>query len=175
MKEKIFYIGHFVLAGVMVCWCLPTFALDSVETYPPLKMHGTSYPNACADEESQVLRDKIVASKVAEASQLWQAVKIILCAPRSKRDRIFVAGLIPSKVREVAESTGDTPSFRIVQRTPELIEDVMAGGKAWDAEVSFDSRKLVLQYFVNEACVKRITFIFQRSKWLVYSVGEACD
>ncbi|MFL6674547.1 MAG: hypothetical protein ACJ8LG_14795 [Massilia sp.] len=150
-------------------------AIDATEEYPTLRIQGEEYSNACAAVPKNHLRDTLLAGKVQDAAQAWRAVDAMLCVPDNDTNRSYVKSFVPKKVHEAAESTGDKPTFRMVARSEELVRGLMAAGKAWDASIRAEPDKVILQYFANEACVKVRTLTYEKFKWSVYEVGEACD
>ena len=141
-----------------------------------LVMHGLNYPNACSVAEKNKLKEMLTRARVVEEAQLWRALDTILCAPDNDVTRAYLRSLVPAKVREDIESTGDKPSVKMMARNEKLIGKLIAAGKAWDATVEEDQfGHVTLQYFADEACVKGTTFAHANSKWYVYQIGQACD
>lgn len=83
--------------------------------------------------------------------------------------------MLAKKVKVELESTGSEPSYEVVLRTDELIDNTMAAGEAWAAHIHNKVDKIKLHYFANEACVRGVTFSYRQRKWVIDEVGEACD
>jgi hypothetical protein len=64
-------------------------------------------------------------------------------------------------VRQSSEATGDKPVVKYFVVTTELATSIMAKGNAWNTDVIAEREKVVLEYFVNEACVNSITFFIE--------------
>jgi hypothetical protein len=164
-----------ILAVTSLSLAMACHAIDATEEYPTLRIQGEEYSNACAAVPKNHLLDTLLAGKVQDAAQAWRAVDAMLCVPDNDTNRSFIKTLVPEKVHEAVEATGDKPSFRMVARSESLVRGLMAAGVAWGANIRTESGKVVLQYFANEACVKERTLIYSNFKWSVYEVGEACD
>ena len=150
-------------------------ALTPTNKFPTLAMHGEDYANACAPLQKKELKDTLLTSNVRDAAQAWRAVDALLCAPNNDTNRIYLESLIPKKIRQTTESTGDEATFKLVTRSRKLVQDLIAAGKAWDANIQTEPDKITLQYFANEACVNARTLIYADFTWSLFEVGEACD
>jgi hypothetical protein len=57
--------------------------------------------------------------------------------------------------------------------------DLLASRKAWNPDIHINENGpetgFVLQYFVNEACVKGLKIRHVNNKWILFEVSEACD
>lgn len=70
---------------------------------------------------------------------------------------------------------GTEPSYEVVSRTDELIDNTMAAGEAWAAGIQIEVDEIKLHYFANEASVRGVTLSYRRNKWVIDEIGEACD
>jgi hypothetical protein len=143
--------------------------------HPGLSVYGEIYPNACTPAEMKKLQDMLAMGKAQEAQQLERTIEVILCAPDDESNRPFIRKLVPVKVRQTVESTGDKPTTKMVLHSEDLITNLMATGNAWSATVRVEGTEVTLDYWANEACVKGVTFSFSHSKWNVSELSEACD
>jgi hypothetical protein len=150
------------------------FASESVK-YPKLIMHGQKYLNACDPVRKVALQNMLLVHNVKASKQAWRVIDAILCSPDDDKNRAYVRGIIQKRVRMSLESTGETPTVQLVERTDELIDEILAAGRAWEASLQVDSAKIILQYFANEACVEAISLSFASGKWTVSDYGVACD
>jgi hypothetical protein len=48
-------------------------------------------------------------------------------------------------------------------------------GKARNASVHAQKNDVSVRFFINEACVRSITFRMAKAGWRTHAVGEACD
>jgi hypothetical protein len=161
---------------VIAAWVLLFIGMSAnANEYPDLNMQGRNYPNSCAPEQRQILQKEIIKGDVQDATQVWKAVELILCVPEDDASRKQLISLFYKKVRKAIDSTGEAPIFKTMFVSEELASKVMAGGNAWNASILVEKSKIVLQYFVNEACVKSATLFYKKSKWSVYEIGQACD
>jgi hypothetical protein len=78
-------------------------------------------------------------------------------------------------VREQLESTKDKSVIKTLAVSEELVTRIMATGSVWNTTLLAEKKKITLQYFVNEACVRSATLLYSHSKWAVSEIGEACD
>jgi len=147
----------------------------AANNYISLEMHGWTYANACSKPEQKVLRQAISKAKVKNSLAVWRAAQALLCAPRTGPERAYLASMLAKKVKVELESTGSEPSYKVVPRTDELIDNTMAAGEAWAAHTHNKVDKIKLHYFANEACVRGVTFSYRQRKWVIDEVGEACD
>lgn len=148
---------------------------NAANKYPALSMHGENYPNACEPSQRKALRGLLRASRPQDSERAWRAIDAMLCSPSDDANRHYLKTLVPRKIKETVESTGDQPEFKLVARSDRLISGLMADGKAWDADIRVESTKIVVQYFANEACVRSRTLTFENLRWSLTEVGEACD
>lgn len=154
---------------------LSCFASESPEKYPKLVVHGQNYSNACLPLRQDVLKNMLLATGVKASNQAWHAIATILCSPSDALNHDYVRSLVRKRIQMSLESTGETPEIRMVERSDELIDEILAEGKAWKADVQVESGKLVLQYFAREACIEAITLSFESGKWTISNFGVACD
>jgi hypothetical protein len=167
-----------VLTGSILTLSLATFlccASERMEEYPDLIMHGESYSNACVPENQKVMRDSLFTSGAKDAGQAWQVISAILCSPNDTVNRAYIKRLVQRKVRMSIESTGEKPEIRTVERNDEIVEDIIAAGHAWKANIRIQSGKIFLRYFASEACVEGVTLSFKNGEWSIYEFGVACD
>lgn len=147
----------------------------AANNYPSLTMHGWTYSNACSKPEQQVLQQAVLKADVKNMPMVWRAVQALLCAPRTGPERAYLASMFAKKVKKELESTGSEPSYEVVPRTDEVINDTMAAGEAWAADIQIQVDEIKLHYFANEACVRGVTFSYRQRKWVIDEIGEACD
>jgi hypothetical protein len=155
----------------MLSVCSEVLAQD----YPSLTMHGFTYPNACAPAERADLQGNLNSKKIPEPLMAWRAIELILCAQKTKFSFNQLTELVPKHIAASAESTGDKPQREVAIRSERLVADLMAGGRAWDADIRIEDGNILLQYYVNEACVKSARLTYANRKWLLSKIGEACD
>ena len=159
----------------MLSYAILLSSASAKNEHSSLNIHGEIYPNSCGSEQKRFLQEQVLASGIPDAAQAWQAIYLILCASGTHSNFGKVAALFTKQVRSEIESTADDPIVRVVEGNEKLAASIMAAEKAWDTNISTAGGKIVLQYFVNEACVKSATLLYNKSKWSVYEVGQACD
>lgn len=172
----LFHRQHTAITFILIFF--PTIicsAANPTNEFPTLSMHGEHYANACAPLQRKELKDTLLTNNVRDAAQAWRAIDAFLCAPNNDINRIYLESIIPKKIRQTTESTGDEATFKLVTRSRKLVQDLIAGGKAWDANIQTEPDKITLQYFANEVCVKERALIYKDFRWSLYEVGEACD
>jgi chitinase len=140
-----------------------------------LVIQGDSYPGSCDAAQKKLLHEELVRSEAADAKQAWQVVELILCASDSAANRDKVISLLRKKIRQTIESTGSQPIVGRVAGNVILVDNLMAAGRAWNSSVSGNETRIVLQYFVDEACVNSVTLLYDEHKWSVDEIGQACD
>lgn len=154
---------------------LPCSASEFSVEYPNLIMHGETYSNACEAGNQEELRSVLFKNEVKAPTQAWKLINVILCSPNDVKNRAYVTQMVQKKLRMKVESTGERPDVKTVDRNEELVDDLLAAGRAWQASIRVEPGRISLQYFANEACVEAIAFSFRNGKWLVNEFGVACD
>ena len=140
-----------------------------------LEMHGQTYYSACTADQLSNLGAAFLKERSVKSDQIWRAVNVMLCTPKGAASRRFVKALLPTKVRQLIESTGDEPSTKFTVRTDAMVDEMFAEGKAWDARITSDGETVTLLYFSNEACVASRTLQWKNKKLAIVEIGEACD
>jgi hypothetical protein len=171
-KEKNFLV---ISSWALIFIGATTNAVVNASEYPDLNMQGINYPNSCNTQQKHTLQDKVIKSMAQDGRQAWKAVDLILCALDSDVNRKKIISLFQKKVRKEVESTGDKSGSKTVKVNEEIATSIMAMANAWDTTIIAEQEKIVVQYFVNEACVKSATLSYSNSKWFVYQIGDACD
>jgi hypothetical protein len=174
MKMIRFRLWHLILI------CISSYPIllpnaSAANDYSSLNINGEIYPNSCGPEQKRFLQEQLLATGIPDAAQAWQAIYLILCASENHANFAKVGALFNKQVRITIESAADKPIFKVVAGNEKLAASIMAAAKAWDTNILTEGGKIVLHYFVNEACVKSATLLHNKSKWSVYEVGQACD
>jgi hypothetical protein len=125
--------------------------------------------------QKQILADQVKKNTVVGALRALKFVDLILCAKDSKANRKELMSSFREKVREQLESTKDKSVIKTLAVSEELVTRIMATGSVWNTTFLAEKKKITLQYFVNEACVRSATLLYSHSKWAVSEIGEACD
>ncbi|MDN4059472.1 hypothetical protein QPK31_14695 [Massilia sp. YIM B02769] len=154
---------------------LPSIAADATKAYRPLKVEGFLYPNACLIDERKNVESSVLKLGVKEASEAWRIIDLLTCAPRNDSTRKSVTSLMATKLRVDFSSTGDQPSAEVVAPSAQIVERVIRAGEAWSPQVREESGDVIVQYFVDEACVRDVTLKYRKSTWLIHGIGMACD
>lgn len=147
----------------------------AMNEYPSLKMHGEIYQNSCSPEQKKMLRGRLSKSGVPDEGLAWQTIELVLCASNSQINRRKVVVSFNEKVTEKTESTAGKAVYKTIRPNEELAASIMAVGEAWDTSILIEGEKIILQYFVSEACVNSATLLRNNSNWLIYEIGQACD
>lgn len=155
---------------------LLTIETGAMEQYADLVMHGGSYPNACNPTESAKLNYITLQSGVKNSELAWQALITIICAESNNATRLYVAHLLPAIIKNRSDSTGSESIVGNVARNEKLVDEVMAKGRAWDVTFRAEGEKKIhVQYFQDEACVRGLGLSFVKKKWIIDEVSLACD
>lgn len=166
---------RWIICSVAASIGLSCGAAQPAERHRSLTMHGERYPNACDSAEKSELRNALLKSNVEHAEQAWYAVSTILCCPSNSHSRAYITSLLPESVRPTSDATGVELTVSTVRPTAELVEAIMAKGRAWNAALSTENRTIRLNYFKNEACVDGITLRVNARGWDIDELGQACD
>ena len=135
--------------------------------YPSLNMQGNTYPSACVFEERKLLRKSLRSLKYPDEKKAWEIVEVILCAPSNRATRSYLEHHISKNLRR--EEVADKWRSKIFALT-----------KAWSVTLRPDVNvrnniEIGFQYFSNEACVREIALEYDKNKWMIYKISEACD
>lgn len=164
-----------MLFFAIVCMSLALHEVVHASDYQEMKMQGDIYPNSCGADQKNALWEAVNKAKVPNDQQALKLIDLILCAPDTKENRKALMTSFGKIVREEVESTGDDPRIKTIVVTEELVASTMAFGRVWNTNLLAAKKKISLQYFVNEACVKRTKLVYSHSRWTIYEIGEACD
>jgi len=143
--------------------------------YQEMKMQGDIYPNSCSAEQKKALWETVSKAKASDDQQALKLIDLILCAPNAKENRNTLMSSFGKRVRKESESTSEKPRIKTMVVTERIVASTMASGNVWNTRLSAERKKISLQYFVNETCVKSATFVHSHSKWTIDEIGEACD
>jgi hypothetical protein len=169
------YANKFCSRVALFCSLFLFFVSASAGQYPSLLMHGEKYASACAQLERKGLKGQLFNKNIRNAEQAWRVFEVLLCGPDDNFSRNYIKSVISRNTRKKSGSTGDNPKSKMIPRSDELVRQIMAGGKAWDANIDADPDGVTLQYFANEACVKGVRLGEVNSRWAIVEVSEACD
>lgn len=150
-------------------------APDKARRLPALTIQSEVYQNACAPSELRKLRKSLSSEKVAEEAQVWKAIEVLLCAPRTKSTQRYIASILANKIRDSAEGTAQDSDFAVIKPSPELAGSLLANRSAWDASISLDVDHVTLSYHSDEACMNSRTLRFIKPTWRISEIGNACD
>lgn len=140
-----------------------------------LSMHGQVYSSACEPEKRDQRRQTILKSGAKHQSDASATIDLILCSSFRSVDSSLLARLVPKKVGMSTEGTGDEGSVETVNRDAELLAYIFADKKAGHANLQISKTNIVLDYYPNDACLKRVSLAFIRNSWVIRELGEACD
>ena len=133
---------------------------------------GTAYPSSCDPEAWKQLAAEIgAAAGKREPARLVDLVEAYLCGGDGRAAGVVLRAA-PASVTMVSEGTGEPTTRRRVP-SREALEP--RGGKAWNATVHGERSEIAVSFFINEACVRSVTFRLAKSGWRIPTVGEACD
>lgn len=137
-----------------------------------LDIGGTVYPSSCEADAWEALAAEIRgAAGKREPQRLVALVQAYLCGGDGRAAEIVLRAS-PARVLEVSEGTGEPTTRRRVSSRQALQP---RGGKAWNASVHAETNDVSVSFFINEACVRSITFRMAKPGWRTHAVGEACD
>ena len=166
-------IGYLIL----LCTGLAQAQGRSPEIKGDLYVQDVAYTNACSPSERKKLQQSVkrAAGRSRDANGAWRLVETLLCAPDSKASRRYLTSVLPPKIRFKSSGTGQDDTSELTRRDSELIESLLAKGKAWNAMISAESREIILSYYPNEACISSRTVTFTNKRWRLVEMSEACD
>jgi len=175
MNIQVAFMVKLILLLSLVPCIAQCNASEIKDNYPPLEINGTYYANACQLGANESLHKTVLARNVENSNYVWQIINALLCGSFNSSAHELVKTIVPQQIREKVVSTGEEPSFRILRRNDDVIKDLMANGRAWGVEMRVTSESLVLEYYPNDACFRRIALENHNSKWNISEIGEACD
>lgn len=160
---------------MLLCAASQAFGATNPSEYPSLEIQGQRYKNVCLKSQAAKLKNMLLGGQVPNATQAWHIIGMLLCAPKNHANKVTVKKSIKGRVKRVIESTGEEPEQKWVRASEELTRQLMAGGRAWNADIDAGSRTIALQYYPNEACIRIVKLEYSGTKWIVYEFAEACD
>lgn len=143
--------------------------------YPSLEINGTVYENACSPEQESHLQQELPAHGIPSQTHAWNLIHTIMCAPRTAATRKYLMDSLSLKVSLLDEATGERAHSQIVRRSPHLVDELMATGHAWQPRIRVHGKRIILQYYVNEVCIRSVTLVNMQSRWNISEIGAACD
>jgi len=158
-----------------VCAVLCPHFSYAVSEHKALVIHGDSYPSSCDSDQREILYHELARSEVPDLAQAWRAIELLLCSCNNASSSGRVISLLQKKIRETTESTGYKPVIRSVPRNEILIDRLMMAGSAWNSSILVQGARIILQFGANEACVNSVTLVYDKHKWSVSEIGQACD
>lgn len=102
-------------------------------------------------------------------------IETVLCAPADQGSRAYIARHLSSKVRRNFASSSELKKSDLPLPDNDIAAEIIAAKRAWNANLRVEENKVVLQYFIDEACVKSIGFTLVKSVWIISEVSAACD
>lgn len=131
--------------------------------------------SACAKKNLPKLKSTVFSMKIKDRSAAWKGIQIILCSDVNETDVRFISDMLANRITKSLEGTGQDPSIEEIKKSDVAIEDILAMGKASDAEISNSAGKIELFYSFDEVCIASRKFQYIRKKWRIVSIGQACD
>ncbi|MDR3631572.1 MAG: hypothetical protein P4L42_14720 [Desulfocapsaceae bacterium] len=141
-----------------------------------LVIHGDIYTAACSQTMKTQLRQSIASRKREKApDDLWRLVYGMLCSDE-KKDEHFVLSRMPESITEVNEDSGQEPSREDLRSRKEKLS-LMARAGAWNPELEFSSNRAEVRLFfwINEACVSELDFVWKKGRWYIGGAGTSCN
>jgi hypothetical protein len=151
------------------------------EANPPektLDVNGSIYHNTCLPKPLGKLKNTIESnrSNSLNASKAWSLINTLLCAQASESNIELVLKKLSSKVSvEEPAATGGTEKPKLIPRSKELAESLMAKGFAWDASVTFRKDSVRINYLSDGTCGKSFRLKLISTVWVLVSSSEICD
>jgi len=162
-----------MIAALLLTSSGNTYESEADSRHPNLTMHGNSYPNSCAPHQRKNLVREIEGGSLPDWKKLQKAIDAILCkSPSSNKE---VLSIIDDVVIMSYEGTAEEKVIRKSSDKMEILDQIMAEGKAWNARLRIGTEEVTLQYFSNEACIESVKFHHSRGAWLISGIGGACD
>lgn len=143
-----------------------------------LDVNGNVYPNTCLPKPLTKLKSvvEINPSNGSNASKAWPLINALLCAQTSESNIQFVLKKLSSKVFvEEPAATGGTEKPKLIPRSKELAESLMAKGFAWDGSITHGKGSIRVNYLSDGTCGKSFRLKLISTKWVLVSSSEICD
>lgn len=152
-----------------------SLASDGAPANSNLTMHGELYGNSCSAKEKKKLISDIKTNVRRNARALQNVVELILCATGTDNNNREISDFIGEVVIISYEGTAEEKVVKDSRKKMEVLNDMMAKGRAWNATLNFDGDEVKLQYFSSAACVESVKLRRFKSSWVVQEIGGACD
>lgn len=164
-----------LILGLILIFSQCSFASEKRPSYPKLVMHGDTYESSCSAKQRQDLISNIRKNIQHDSRSLENTINFILCSNYNSKNIKQMINIVDAVVTTSYEGTGEEKVTGSSKDKMEILKDVMAEGKAWNATLIFDDSEVKLQYFSSEACVESVKLRHSDNSWLIHEIGGACD
>ena len=141
---------------------------------PSQSIQGTVYPSACAPKEQRALRQALASGHPRAAQAAWTLVETVLCAPADAATLAALDAHVPRAIERI-DTDLDAEATRIVRKDHDFLRAIASAGEAWDASLDASKEGMTLQYYWNEACIRRLEFQYAKGTWMLRQLRNACD
>lgn len=141
---------------------------------PSQSIQGTVYPSACAPAQQRALRQALASGQPRAAQAAWTLVETLLCAPADAATLATLDAHVPRAIERI-DTDLDAEATRIVRKDHDFLKAIASAGEAWDASLDASKDGMILQYYWNEACIRRLEFEYAKGKWMLRQLRSACD
>ena len=141
---------------------------------PSQSIQGTVYPSACAPEQQRALRQAVTRGHPLGEQAAWTLIETALCAPADAATLAYLDAHVAGVIERI-ETDLDAETMRIVTKNRDVVATIATAGRAWDASLDVSRDEMILQYYWNEACIRRLAFGYKKGKWMLRQIRSACD
>ena len=145
--------------------------------YITLESSGEKIASSCRDLGRSARQSLVKQSSISRRMDLLMLMDLVLCGDagiEKNKEKLF--SRLARFVDVESEGAGQERGRKSRKRSIKLVDEIMAGGDAYGDQLNtIDNSRVKLSYYLNEACISDLTFVLQRSKWMIAKRASACD
>lgn len=144
--------------------------------YPTLKKDGIILTSVCVPPQLRQLKEQFARYKYKDEEEAWKAVITLLCGSTTEENTRYVRYLMAPKLVSTSDYTGQDNQPETINSDEEAAANLLTLGIAYDATIAnLPGAMFRVLFTTNEVCGASRTFKYIKNKWMIVSIGEACD
>lgn len=142
-----------------------------------LKVQGDEFSSTCTTQNKAALKTELMLqiAEKKESASAWTLIETLLCEKKNARSSAYIGRHIDKTVTYATTSNGSPDTLTRTITNAELIASLPSEGAAWDTNLQFDGKTILINYMANEACIHSRTIRYDNGKWKLAAFAEACD
>jgi len=157
-----------VLFHTLLILCTAASANPHNTDFPPLDVYGEIKHNACLPERKQSMLKRLPE----DARGL---VDTLLCVKKTEASKTYLLRHMRKFIKSTTLDEKYNERTRVIKAGPELAEELLSAGEAWDVNLEVTADRIQLNFMPNEVCHSRRNLIRLKGKWWIDETDDACD